>query len=160
MDAGCGSSTPGHRDGPVTCNKSHRIHHAMPHHRRWVPCDGSVWTRHIAMFGPCYRLLWLSSDDSTWFTRLCIGRILGSAASRSCCCRGSKMVLNACFLGISAKTEVHRPPGFCNVFAVMAASDVYECIPAIKPSTCSHIPLLCAGVIKNYYCYYINYSYN
>ncbi len=25
MDAGCGSSTHGHWDGPVTCNKSHGI---------------------------------------------------------------------------------------------------------------------------------------
>jgi phage-related tail protein len=25
---------------------------------------------------------------------------------------------------------------------------MYECIPAVKPIMCSHIPLLCAGVIK------------
>ena len=28
---------------------------------------------------------------------------------------------------------------------LLAASDVYECIPAVKPSICSHIPLECAG---------------
>ena len=33
--------------------------------RRKVPCE--PW--HNTMFGPCYRLLWLSSDDSTWFSR-------------------------------------------------------------------------------------------
>ena len=40
---------------------------------------------------------------------------------------------------------MHRPPGFRNIFAAIAASDVYECIQAVKPSICSHIPLECAG---------------
>ena len=57
-------------------------------------------------------------------------------------------MLNACFLGVPAKTEVHRPPGFRNIFAAMAASDVYECIPAVKGIICSHIPLLRAGGTK------------
>ena len=39
--------------------------------RRKVPCE--PW--HDAMFGPCYRLLWLSSDDSTWFSRQWLGKI-------------------------------------------------------------------------------------
>ena len=54
-------------------------------------------------------------------------------------------MLNACFMRVPAKTEVHQPPGFRNIFASIAASDVYECIPAVKPSICSHIPLECAG---------------
>ena len=54
-------------------------------------------------------------------------------------------MLNACFLSVPAKTEVHQPPGFRNNFAAISASDVYECIPAVKPSICSHIPLECAG---------------
>ena len=58
-------------------------------------------------------------------------------------------MLNACFRGVSAKTEVHRPTGFHNIFAAIDASDVYECIPAVKPSICSHILLLCAGVTNN-----------
>ena len=53
-------------------------------------------------------------------------------------------MLNACFLSVPAKTEVHQPSGFSNNFAVISASDVYECIPAVKPSICSHIPLECA----------------
>jgi hypothetical protein len=70
MGAGCGSSTRGHWDGPVTCNKSHGIP-AREAAGRKVPCE------HDAMFGPCYRLprLWLSSDDSTWFSRKCLGRL-------------------------------------------------------------------------------------
>ena len=54
-------------------------------------------------------------------------------------------MLNACFMRVQATTEVHQPPGFRNIFASMAASDVYECIPADKPSICSDIPLECAG---------------
>ena len=46
---------------------------------------------------------------------------------------------------VQAKTEVHQPPGFHNIVALIAASDVYGCIPAVKPSICSHIPLECAG---------------
>ena len=56
---------------------------------------------------------------------------------------------NACFGRVSAKTEVHRPTGIHNIFAAIDASDVYECIPAVRPSICSHIPLLCAGVTNN-----------
>ena len=55
---------------------------------------------------------------------------------------------HACFLGVQAKTEVHQPPGFRNIFAAIAAADVYECIPAVKGSICSHIPLLRAGGTK------------
>ena len=55
-------------------------------------------------------------------------------------------MLNACFRGVSAKTEVHRPNGFRNIFAAIDASDVYKCILAVKLSICSHIPLLWAGV--------------
>jgi hypothetical protein len=42
-------------------------------------------------------------------------------------------VLNAGFLGVPAKTEVHQPPGYRNIFAAIAASDVYECTAAVKP---------------------------
>ena len=38
MDAGCGSSTRGHWDGPVTCNKSHGIA-ARELAGRKVPCE-------------------------------------------------------------------------------------------------------------------------
>jgi hypothetical protein len=46
---------------------------------------------------------------------------------------------------VPVKTELHQPPGFRNISASIAASDVYECILAVKPSICSHIPLECAG---------------
>jgi hypothetical protein len=52
---------------------------------------------------------------------------------------GSKTVLNACFLGVSAKTYVHRQPGFRNILDAIAASDVNECLPVVTPSLCSHI---------------------
>ena len=48
--------------------------------RRGLQCaqsrmeKGSMWTRCTAMFGPCYRLLWLSANDSTWFCRQCISK--------------------------------------------------------------------------------------
>ena len=45
MDAGCGSSTRGHWDGPVTCNKSPGIH-AREAAGRNVPCEhdaSHVW---------------------------------------------------------------------------------------------------------------------
>ncbi len=38
MDAGCGSSTRGHWDGPVTCNKSHGIA-ARDATGRKAPCE-------------------------------------------------------------------------------------------------------------------------
>jgi hypothetical protein len=36
---------------------------------------------------------------------------------------------------MSAKTVVHRPPGFYDIFAVTDDSDVYECILAVKPNS-------------------------
>ena len=54
-------------------------------------------------------------------------------------------MLNACFIRVPAKTEVHRPAGFRNIFALIVASGVYKCILAVKPSICSHIPLEYAG---------------
>ncbi len=60
-------------------------------------------------------------------------------------------VLNTCFFrvsGLSAKMEVHRPTGFRNIFAEIAASYVHYCIPAVQSSICSHIPLLCADVTR------------
>jgi len=47
MDAGCGSSTRGHWDGPVTCNKSHGIA-ARKAAGRKAPCEHDT----VAMFGP------------------------------------------------------------------------------------------------------------
>ncbi len=49
------------------------------------------------------------------------------------------------FLGGIGQTEVHQPPGFRNIFYAIAALDVYECILAVKPGICIHVPLLCAG---------------
>jgi hypothetical protein len=43
--------------------------HVNTTHGRKVPCE------HDAMFGQCYRLFWLSSGDSTWFSRQCLGKI-------------------------------------------------------------------------------------
>ncbi len=44
MDAGCGSSTRGHLDGPVTCNKSH-LHRVMPQGERFhvIMTHPHVW---------------------------------------------------------------------------------------------------------------------
>jgi hypothetical protein len=166
MDAGCGSSTRGHWDGPVTCNKSHGIAAREPAGRK-VPCEhgASPCLGHATVCSVCPLTILIGSLGSA-SARQTFGQICGSVASHSCSCGGSKTVLNTRFLVVPAKKEVHRPPGFRNVFAAIAASDVYECIPAVKPSICSHISLLCAGGTKyillllyQYYCYYINYSY-
>ena len=77
------------------------------------------------MFGACYSLLWLCSDDSNWFSQQSIGKINIWPNMRLCSVplvelRGSKTVLNACFLEVPAKTEVYRPLGFRNIFAAIA----------------------------------------
>jgi hypothetical protein len=43
-------------------------------------------------------------------------------------------VPNTC-LGGAGPTEVHRPPGFRNIFAATAASDVHECIRLLNPDS-------------------------
>ncbi len=63
-------------------------------------------------------------------------RATRAAGERSSSCWWSKTLLNASFLGV--------PPGVRNVLAAMAASegsDVYECIPAVKPWIWSHAQL-------------------
>jgi hypothetical protein len=39
---------------------------------------------------------------------------------------------------------------------VTGASDVYETIPAVIPSLCSQLQLLCSNAIRNYYFNHIN----
>jgi hypothetical protein len=99
------------------------------------------------MFEPCDRLLQLRSDDSNWFSQQFICKInirpnVRLSGPDSGCSAGVplewlvgvKDSTKRLFLGVPAQTEVHRPPGIRNIFAAIAASDVYECIPAmIKP---------------------------
>ncbi len=116
MDAGCGSSTRGHWDGPVTCNKSHGI---AAREAAWIkdPCDhnASPCSGHATVCTRCPLTNLLGSLGST-SARKPLGRLFGSVASLACCCVGSKTVLNACFLGMLAQTEVHRPTGYRNSF--------------------------------------------
>ncbi len=72
------------------------------------------------MFGPCYRLLWLRSDDSNWFSQQCIGNINIRPNLRLCSVQlewlmGVKDSAKRLFLGGAGPTEVHRPPGFRNI---------------------------------------------
>ena len=141
MDAGCGSSTRGHWDGPVTCNKSHGIA-ARKAAGRKAPCEHDT----VAMFGPWYHLLWLLSDIFTWFTRQWISKINIQPNMRLCCVLlvllwGVKDSAKRFFPRKSAKTEMHWSHGFCSTYAAIAASDVYECMQTVKPSICSHIQL-------------------
>jgi hypothetical protein len=141
MDAGCGSSTRGHWDGPVTCNKSQRKAALAPAGRK-VPCDhqASACWGHATVCSGCALPIRIGSLSSA-SARSTFGQMCCSVASRSSGCWGSKTALNACFFGVPAQTEVHRPPGFRNIFAAIAASDVWECIPAVKPWFRSHTPL-------------------
>jgi hypothetical protein len=95
MDAGCGSSTRGHWDGPVTCNKAHGIvarevgdgFHVM----------GSVWNNaspclgHAAVCSGCALTILIgflgSASARQTFSQKC-----GSVASRSCSCGGISRV--------------------------------------------------------------------
>jgi hypothetical protein len=54
MDAECGSSTRGHWDGPVTCNKSHGIASRDAAGRK-VPCvhDASPCLSHATVYSGC-----------------------------------------------------------------------------------------------------------
>ena len=108
----------------------------------WVPCehDASPCLGHAAVCSGCPLTILLGSLGSA-SARQTFGQICGSVVSRSCSCGGSKTVLNACFLGVPAKTEVHRPPGFRNFLDAIAASHVYKCIQAVKPIIWSHTPL-------------------
>ena len=124
-DAECGSSTRGHWDGPVTCNKSHGIVAREPAGRK-VPCE------HVT--SPCLGHATVCSGGALTIligslcsasARYTFCQICGSVASRSCSCGRSKTVLNACFMRVPAKTELHHPPGLRNIFASIAASDVY-----------------------------------
>ncbi len=64
------------------------------------------------MFGPCYRLLWLHSDDSNWFSQQCIGK-LNIQPNVRLFCVPLKWLLGVndsdkrLFLGVPAQTEVH-----------------------------------------------------
>ena len=117
MDAGCGSSTRGHWDGPVTCNKAHGI--AARKVGDGFRVMGSVWNNaspclgHAAVCSGCALTILIGSLCSA-SARQTFSQKCGSVASRSCSCGGSKTVLNAFFLGVPAKVEVHRPPGFRN----------------------------------------------
>jgi hypothetical protein len=108
----------------------------------WVPCehDASPCLGHAAVCSGCALTILLGSLGSA-SARQTFSQKCGSVASRSCSYGGSKTVLNACFLGVPAKTEVHRPPGFRNFLDAIAASHVYKCIQAVKPIIWSRTPL-------------------
>ncbi len=108
---------------------------------------GSMWTRPITMFGTCSHLLHMSCTNFAWFFQpeQCIGKINCEVSLLCQCtqaCGGStwNTVLCACLGGALAKTEV-QSPGFGNIFAVMDASDVYECILAVNTSIWLLIPI-------------------
>ena len=65
MDAGCGSSTRGHWDGPVTCNKSHGIA-ARELAGRKVPCehDASPCLGHATVCSGCALTILIGSLSS------------------------------------------------------------------------------------------------
>ena len=89
MDAGCGSSTRGHWDGPVTCNKSHGIA-ARQHAGCKVPCehDTSPCLGHATVCSAGAMTILIGSLGSA-SARLTFGQIRGSVASRSCSYGGS-----------------------------------------------------------------------
>jgi hypothetical protein len=90
------------------------------------------------MFGPCYRLLWLCSDDSNWFSQQCIGKINIRPNVRLCSVPlewllGVKDNAKRLFLGGAGPRRCTDHLDFAIFFSAIAASDVYECFPAVKP---------------------------
>ncbi len=62
-------------------------------------------------------------------------------------------MLNACFLGVPAQTEVHplALPGFRKIFAAIAASKVNECMLLNPEFEAIHYFNVCGGVFINKY---------